>query len=103
MLFDIFWDMNSGNFTVNEPYFYLPSYFEVVIHYLEWHFVGLPWKPKVRQKDIDLFLETARMKFVGYTIEGDCDSLAGLPQPIHEGVKTLKEVPNHTPKNVQTE
>ncbi|KAF2879632.1 hypothetical protein ILUMI_26545 [Ignelater luminosus] len=52
---------------------------------------GLPWKPKVRQKDIDLFLENARMKFVGYNIQGDRDSLAGLPQPIHEGVKTLKE------------
>ncbi|XP_018330391.1 striatin-interacting protein 1 isoform X2 [Agrilus planipennis] len=52
---------------------------------------GLPWKPKVRRKDIDLFLENARMKFVGYNLQGDRDSLAGLPQPIHEGVKTLKE------------
>lgn len=52
---------------------------------------GLPWKPKVRQKDIDFFLENARMKFVGYNIQGDHKSLAGLPQPIHEGVKTLNE------------
>lgn len=52
---------------------------------------GLPWKPKVRQKDIDAFLETARMKFVGYTLPGDRDSLAGLPKPIADGVKTLKE------------
>ncbi|EFA11227.2 striatin-interacting protein 1 [Tribolium castaneum] len=52
---------------------------------------GLPWKPKVRQKDIDLFLDTARLKFVGYSLQGDRDSLAGLPLPIHEGVKTLKE------------
>lgn len=52
---------------------------------------GLPWKPKVRQKDIDLFLENARLKFVGYSLQGDRESLAGLPQPIHEGVKTLKE------------
>ncbi|KAF5284745.1 hypothetical protein FQA39_LY04470 [Lamprigera yunnana] len=52
---------------------------------------GLPWKPKVRQKDIDFFLENARMKFVGYNIQGDHKSLAGLPEPIHEGVKTLNE------------
>lgn len=55
---------------------------------------GLPWKPKVRQKDIDLFLDTARLKFVGYSLQGDRESLAGLPLPIHEGVKTLKEVSN---------
>lgn len=53
---------------------------------------GLPWKPKVRQKDIDLFLDTARVKFVGYSLQGDRATLAGLPIPIHEGVKTLKEV-----------
>lgn len=56
---------------------------------------GLPWKPKVRQKDIDLFLENARIKFVGYNLQGDRMTLAGLPQPIHEGVKTLKEVVLH--------
>lgn len=39
-----------------------------------------------------MFLENARLKFVGYNLEGDRESLAGLPQPIHEGVKTLKEV-----------
>lgn len=53
---------------------------------------GLPWKPKVRQKDIDMFLDGARMKFVGYSLPGDHDTLAGLPLPIHEGVRTLKEV-----------
>lgn len=51
---------------------------------------GLPWKPKVRQKDIDQFLENSRIKFVGFNLQGDRESLAGLPQPIHEGVKTLK-------------
>lgn len=51
---------------------------------------GLPWKPKVRQKDIDQFLENSRLKFVGFSLQGDRESLAGLPQPIHEGVKTLK-------------
>lgn len=53
---------------------------------------GLPWKPKVRQKDIDMFLDGARIKFVGYSLQGDRTTLFGLPEPIHEGVKTLKEV-----------
>ncbi|XP_076759867.1 striatin interacting protein isoform X1 [Xylocopa sonorina] len=51
---------------------------------------GLPWTPKVRQKDVDTFLEVSRLKFVGYNLEGDRQSLAGLPQPILEGVNTLK-------------
>lgn len=51
---------------------------------------GLPWTPKVRQKDVDTFLEVSRLKFVGYIFEKDRDTLAGLPQPIHEGVNTLK-------------
>ncbi|XP_019867380.1 striatin-interacting protein 1 [Aethina tumida] len=52
---------------------------------------GLPWKPKVRQKDIDMFLDTARMKFVGYSLQNDRTTMFGLPEPIHEGVKTLKD------------
>ncbi|XP_050582292.1 striatin-interacting protein 1 isoform X1 [Bombus affinis] len=51
---------------------------------------SLPWTPKVRQKDVDTFLEASRLKFVGYNLEGDRQSLAGLPQPILEGVNTLK-------------
>lgn len=53
---------------------------------------GLPWKPKVRQKDIDMFLDGARLKFLGYSLPGDRTTLFGLPEPIHEGVRTLKEV-----------
>ncbi|XP_076262128.1 striatin interacting protein isoform X2 [Rhynchophorus ferrugineus] len=52
---------------------------------------GLPWKPKVRQKDIDSFLDAARMKFVGYTLPGDNTTLFGLPEPIHEGLRILNE------------
>ncbi|CAH1103120.1 unnamed protein product [Psylliodes chrysocephalus] len=52
---------------------------------------GLPWKPKVRQKDIDMFLDTSRLKFLGYSLPGDRTTLFGLPEPIHEGVKTLNE------------
>ncbi|XP_076338024.1 striatin interacting protein isoform X2 [Tachypleus tridentatus] len=52
---------------------------------------GLPWVPKVRQKDIENFLDHTRMKFVGYQLHNDRSSLAGLPQPIHEGLKVLKQ------------
>uniref|UniRef100_A0A1B6KHM4 Far11/STRP C-terminal domain-containing protein n=1 Tax=Graphocephala atropunctata TaxID=36148 RepID=A0A1B6KHM4_9HEMI len=52
---------------------------------------GLPWIPKVRQKDLDVFLENTRIKFVGFPLQGDRESLFGLPQPIHEGVRVLKQ------------
>nr|CAG4647701.1 EOG090X01YQ [Moina brachiata]SVE92870.1 EOG090X01YQ [Moina brachiata] len=52
---------------------------------------ALPWTPKVRQKDVDQFLDTTRMKFVGFVLPNDRVSLAGLPQPIHEGVRVLKQ------------
>lgn len=52
---------------------------------------SLPWKPKVRQKDLEQFLEHTRAKFVGFQVKNDHTSLAGLPQPIHEGVKVLKQ------------
>lgn len=52
----------------------------------------LPWTPKVRQKDIDQFLDVTRNKFIGFTLPEDNQSLAGLPQPIHEGFKTLQQV-----------
>uniref|UniRef100_A0A8C5A4Y8 Striatin interacting protein 2 n=1 Tax=Gadus morhua TaxID=8049 RepID=A0A8C5A4Y8_GADMO len=53
---------------------------------------GLPWAPKVREKDIEHFLETSRNKFIGFTLGNDIDTLVGLPRPIHESVKTLKQV-----------
>ncbi|XP_001372567.1 striatin-interacting protein 2 isoform X1 [Monodelphis domestica] len=52
---------------------------------------GLPWAPKVRQKDIEHFLEISRNKFIGFTLGQDTDTLVGLPRPIHESVKTLKQ------------
>ncbi|KAK2147060.1 hypothetical protein LSH36_572g01086 [Paralvinella palmiformis] len=52
---------------------------------------GLPWTPKVRQKELEMFLEHTRAKFVGFNVKNDSGSLAGLPQPIHEGVKVLKQ------------
>ncbi|MBN3298416.1 STRP2 protein, partial [Amia calva] len=52
---------------------------------------GLPWAPKVRGKDIEHFLETSRNKFIGFTLGNDTETLVGLPRPIHESVKTLKQ------------
>lgn len=52
---------------------------------------GLPWTSKVRQKDLEAFLEHTRSKFVGFNVKNDNGSLAGLPLPIHEGVKVLNQ------------
>ncbi|XP_069797915.1 striatin-interacting protein 1-like isoform X3 [Narcine bancroftii] len=52
---------------------------------------GLPWAPKVREKDIETFLESSRSKFIGYTLGCDTDTVVGLPRPIHESIKTLKQ------------
>lgn len=52
----------------------------------------LPWAPKIRRKDIDIFLNTSRSKFIGYILKDDQQTLAGLPQPIQEGFYTLKKV-----------
>jgi len=50
---------------------------------------SLPWTPKVRQKDIETFLDTTRLKFVGYKLQDDHKSLTGLPPSINEGVNVL--------------
>lgn len=51
----------------------------------------LPWKPKARQTDIELYLRTCRKKFLGYQLEGDCTTMVGLPESIQEGVKILQQ------------
>ena len=52
----------------------------------------LPWAPKIRRKDIEIFLNTSRSKFIGYILKDDHQTLAGLPQPIQEGFYTLRKV-----------
>lgn len=51
----------------------------------------LPWKPKAHKRITDIFLNGAREKFIGYSLEGDCTTLFGLPKPIHDSVQILKE------------
>lgn len=41
---------------------------------------------------MEAFLEHTRSKFVGFNVKNDSGSLAGLPLPIHEGVKVLNQV-----------
>ncbi|KAL7037234.1 hypothetical protein ACKWTF_009123 [Chironomus riparius] len=50
----------------------------------------LPWEPKVRQKDIYQFMDISRRKFIGYTLPDNCETTAGLPNPICEGINILK-------------
>ncbi|XP_067861396.1 striatin-interacting protein 1 homolog [Heptranchias perlo] len=62
----------------------------------------LPWAPKVREKDIEDFLEVSRSKFIGFTLGNDVDTLVGLPRPIHESVKTLKQHKHISIAEIQT-
>lgn len=64
---------------------------------------GLPWVPKIRQKDLDVFLDHVRIKFVGFTLPDDRETLIGLPQPIHEGIKVLKRYVYVSLSDVQME
>ena len=41
------------------------------------------------QKELDGFLDYTRMKFVGFKLQDDRTTLAGMPKPIHEGVRIL--------------
>lgn len=53
---------------------------------------GLPWIPKVRHKDLQFFLDQTRIKFLGFKLDNDIETLIGLPDPIHESVSILKQV-----------
>ena len=43
----------------------------------------------ILQKELDGFLDYTRMKFVGFKLQDDRTTLAGMPKPIHEGVRIL--------------
>lgn len=51
---------------------------------------SLPWVPKARQKDIDLFFAQVRKKFIGYSLPDDRTTTAGLPMPILESIEVFK-------------
>jgi hypothetical protein len=55
-------------------------------------FKSLPWKPKVRLAELESFLDQERKKFFGYgDLVNDLDTMIGLPYPIQESVKILKQ------------
>lgn len=52
----------------------------------------LPWRPKVRLRELELFLDQERKKFLGFgDLTDDLDTLIGLPYPIHESIRILKQ------------
>ena len=55
-------------------------------------FKTLPWKPKVRLVELESFLNQERKKFFGYgDLPNDLETMIGLPYPIQESVKILKQ------------
>ena len=46
----------------------------------------------MRSRDVLAFLDMSRRKFVGYELENDLTSTAGLPSPIKEGARVLERV-----------
>lgn len=52
---------------------------------------GLPWIPKVRTKDIDLFFEQVRRKNIGFSLPNNRTTTAGLPQLTIESIKILNQ------------
>lgn len=50
---------------------------------------GLPWVPKVRTKDIDLFFEQVRRKNIGFSLPNNRTTTAGLPELTVESIRIL--------------
>ncbi|VDK70322.1 unnamed protein product, partial [Onchocerca ochengi] len=51
---------------------------------------SLPWNSKVREEDIETFLQCERMKFFNYRLPNDSTTLFGLPLPIQKSVEALR-------------
>ena len=52
---------------------------------------SLSWTPKIPAKDVETFLDSSRMKFVGFKLQDDVSSLVSLPHAIHEGARVLNK------------
>uniref|UniRef100_F7A9M5 Uncharacterized protein n=1 Tax=Ciona intestinalis TaxID=7719 RepID=F7A9M5_CIOIN len=52
---------------------------------------GLPWTPKARKKDVELFLNQVRQKFIGFSLPGDLTTVAGLPKTTKDSLKILRK------------
>jgi len=51
---------------------------------------GLPWAPKVKENQIEQFLQQAREKYFGYQIPGDLTTTFCLPKPLELSLDALK-------------
>ncbi|VDK81481.1 unnamed protein product [Litomosoides sigmodontis] len=51
---------------------------------------SLPWSSKVREEDIEAFLQYERMKFFNYRLPNDSTTVFGLPLPIQKSVEALR-------------
>ncbi|KAI6220493.1 Striatin-interacting protein 2 [Aphelenchoides besseyi] len=51
---------------------------------------SLPWTSKVRESEIEQFIENERLKFYGYKLPGDGKSLFGFPPPVLQSVNALR-------------
>lgn len=52
---------------------------------------SLPWTPKVRVKDIDLFFEQVRRKNIGFSLPNNRTTTAGLPALTLESIRILNQ------------
>lgn len=51
----------------------------------------LEFRPKARQRDVEAYIESCRTKFGCFETGSSSDNLAGLPGPILESIRVLKE------------
>ncbi|EFO21343.2 FAM40A protein [Loa loa] len=51
---------------------------------------SLPWNSKVRDEDIETFLQCERMKFFNYRLSNDSRTVFGLPLPIQKSIEALR-------------
>ncbi|KAL3995626.1 hypothetical protein ACH3XW_26620 [Acanthocheilonema viteae] len=51
---------------------------------------SLPWNSKVREEDIETFLQCERMKFFNYRLPNDSTTVFGLPLPIQKSIDALR-------------
>ncbi|KAM3718198.1 Striatin-interacting protein [Dirofilaria immitis] len=51
---------------------------------------SLPWNSKIREEDIEAFLQCERMKFFNYRLPNDSTTTFGLPLPIQKSVEALR-------------
>ena len=52
---------------------------------------GLPWVPKAHEKDVQIFFNAVRQKFIGFVLSDDITTVAGLPTPTQDCIKAIQK------------